>query len=109
MRLIDADALYQILESCEIRKASLADQLTEWDYGYTAGIERAESETECAPTVDAIPVIHGKWIDEGQYADFFPHHAFCCSVCGHHLLEIEVNYDYCPYCGAKMDAERKEE
>lgn len=57
MRLIDADAVYKILESCEIRKATIGNPLTDWEYGYTCGIERAESEIECAPTVDAVPVI----------------------------------------------------
>lgn len=56
MRLIEADAVYKILESCEIRKATIGNPLTDWEYGYTCGIERAESEIEYAPTVDAIPV-----------------------------------------------------
>lgn len=60
MRLIDADAVYKILESCEIRKATIGNPLTDWEHGYTCGIERAESEIECAPTVDAIPVIRCK-------------------------------------------------
>ena len=56
MKLIDADAIYKILESCEIRKATIGNPLTDWEYGYTCGIERAESEIECAPTVEAIPI-----------------------------------------------------
>lgn len=48
----------------------------------------------------------GKWIDEGQHADFFPHHAYRCSECGHHLLEIVVTYDFCPFCGADMRGEQ---
>lgn len=56
MRTIDADAVYKILESCEIRKATIGNPLTDWEYGYTCGIERAESEIECAPTVEAIPI-----------------------------------------------------
>ena len=58
------------------------------------------------PTVDAVPVRHGKWIDEGQYADFFPHHAWRCSECGEHVLEIDVPwFNYCPHCGARMGEE----
>ncbi len=60
MRMIDADAVYKILESCEIRKATIGNPLTDWEYGYTCGIERAESEIECAPTIDAVPVIRCK-------------------------------------------------
>ncbi len=59
IRLINGDAVYKILESCEIRKATLGNPLTDWEYGYTCGIERAESEIECAPTVEAIPI---KWL-----------------------------------------------
>ena len=60
-RLIEANAVYKILESCEIRKATIENPLTDWEHGYTCGIERAESEIECAPTVEAIPV---EWINK---------------------------------------------
>ena len=63
-----------------------------------------------APTVDAEPVRHGKWIDEGQYADFLPHHAWRCSECGEHVIEIDTPwYRYCPSCGSKMDAQEKDD
>lgn len=61
MRLIDADAVYKILESCEIKKATIGNPLTDWEYGYNCGIERAESEIECAPTIDAIPI---EWLED---------------------------------------------
>ena len=56
MRLIDADAVYKILESCEIKKATIGNPLTDWEDGYTCGIERGESEIDCALTVEAVPV-----------------------------------------------------
>ena len=59
-RLIEADAVYKILESCEIKKDTYGSLLNDWDHGYNCGIERAESEIECAPTVDAEPVIRCK-------------------------------------------------
>ena len=74
MRLIDADAVYKILESCEIRKATIGNPLTDWEYGYTCGIERAESEIECATTVDAVPVIRCKdcvWNREKEWVDCY--------------------------------------
>ena len=60
-RLIEADAVYKILESCEIKKDTYGSLLNDWDHGYNCGIERAESEIECAPTVEAIPV---EWINK---------------------------------------------
>lgn len=46
---------------------------------------------EDAKTIDAEPVRHGKWIIEDGHV--------CCSECG----EISKEYNYCPYCGARMD------
>lgn len=92
-RYIDADAVYKILESCEIRKATIGNPLTDWEYGYTCGIERAESEIECAPTLDAVPVRHGKWTVTPVYIK--------CSECGESFMLIPQNY--CPNCGARMD------
>ncbi len=69
-RLIEADAVYKILESCEIEKATIGNPLTDWEYGYNCGIERAESEIECAPTIDAIPISWiNDWYDRYMYAE----------------------------------------
>lgn len=116
MRLIDADAVYKILESCEIRKATIGNPLTDWEYGYTCGIERAESEIECAPTLDAAPVRHGRWIahtmsemtgyDPALSGDD-PVCTYSCSVCGEECYVSDIGdyilSNYCTNCGARMD------
>ena len=63
-----------------------------------------------APTVDAVPVRHGKWKNDEDF-DYVP----CCSICGEPdaLSRNDYNYrggkirdnnsNYCPDCGAKMD------
>lgn len=60
-------------------------------------------EIKCAPTVDAKPVRHGKWIlypdNKSKVVE-----ADDCSVCGAQWIFGE-KYDYCPSCGAKMDGE----
>lgn len=53
-----------------------------------------------APTIAAAPVVHGKWIS--------PYTLDChCSVCGEQPEREQGEsvplYDYCPYCGARMD------
>ena len=50
---------------------------------------------ELQPTVDAVEVKHGKWID---YSTTMME----CSVCKRHTSRHK--YEYCPHCGAKMDA-----
>lgn len=57
------------------------------------------------PTVDAIPVRYGKWIDRNGniVAPFWERYE--CSECG----ARSDNSKYCHNCGAKMDADRREE
>lgn len=54
------------------------------------------SEIEDAPIADVAEVKRGKW--EGLE----------CSICGH-FATYANDYNYCPQCGTKMDAERNDE
>lgn len=89
MRLIDADALIQVL-------------CVNMETGQQ--FDRATHCVDEMPTVDAVPVRHGHWIEHKDY----PGIAYLCSECG--CFTTMPTYHYCPHCGAKMDgAERKEE
>lgn len=94
MRLIDADALMN-----KMQKDPLFDLVER--YG-VSGVINAE------PTVDAVPVRHGKWINreyglkrDGRHYPFWERYE--CSVCGAKADES----DYCPNCGARMDEEKR--
>ena len=55
-----------------------------------------------APTVDAVEVVHGRWIDEYPYVR--------CSECNAEWLNCRTDNEpklfyYCPKCGAKMDGD----
>ena len=52
-----------------------------------------------APTVDAIPVVHGRWITCHPLGDDAPE-GYMCSVC--HVGGWDET-DFCPNCGAKMN------
>lgn len=99
-RLIDADAI-------EFPDANYWEETHEdEDYGYGMGVGDCIEIIEKMPTIDAEPVRHGKWLDDGQYDNFFPHHEWRCSECGEHVLEIgDPWFKYCPNCGARMDEE----
>lgn len=87
----------------------LADKYTSVPLDFMDGYGWAVTQI-CRLFHDAEPVKHGKWLDDGQYDNFFPHHEWRCSECGEHVLEIGAPwFKYCPNCGARMDAERKEE
>ena len=50
------------------------------------------------PTVDAVEVVHGRWIDAREYCG-----DFMCSKCD--ALYGTNKFNYCPNCGADMRGE----
>lgn len=84
MRLIDVDALG--VGRCS-RDLLPADYCAGWN-----GLVRLLGK---APTVDAVPVVHGRKIEDGDIGCFW-----LCSLCGECL---PYGANYCPNCGAKMD------
>ena len=60
------------------------------------------------PTVDAVPVRHGKWIKLDMHAHLADHK---CTACGQECYVPtcmgDPMYIYCPNCGARMDEEKE--
>ena len=48
---------------------------------------------------DVAPVKHGRWINE----NFYTHCSDCGKMAIYDKYGQEVESDYCPHCGAKMD------
>lgn len=90
MRLIDKDTLIEILGEmqglCDT-KAALIQNSKIWQ------------QVKDLPTVDAVPVRHGKWITKSTGGEYFD----CCSECGY--IEWDAPSKYCPNCGVRMDEE----
>lgn len=64
-------------------------------------------EVDDAPAADVVPVVHGRFVHTGpRFAggvDWWH-----CSNCVGLVSGAETQFDYCPWCGAKMDlGERK--
>ena len=110
MRLIEADTLKD--NFCFLRKMWSETEIS-------AAIDNA-------PTVDAVEVVHGRWVHPKGYV---VSNGFQCSVCGHEeashypinprgngccIADENGNFffppkiNYCPNCGAKMDGERSD-
>ncbi len=94
-RLIDADTPIHVqiyddmTEEWRLKETTVATALDYW------------ADEGCPPTVEAVPVVHGRWksVSIDRYV---------CSVCG-----CEPWYggsirtlNYCPYCGADMRGEQ---
>ena len=88
MRLIDADALLPNMEQYRCGRGEYSRMVDVW-------------HIEHAPTIEAEPVRHGRWVDK-MVRDWH------CSECGKKASFDGYCYDdkpnYCPNCGAKMDA-----
>lgn len=61
-----------------------------------------EDMIENAPSVDAVPVVHGRWIASDKYKGYM-----VCSNCTDAYVAPawldEGKWRYCPACGARMD------
>ena len=66
------------------------------------GLLAAVEIVDDSPTVDAVQVVHGRWIKR-RFTETLS--GYECSNCST-TWDAETNY--CPNCGAKMDGERKE-
>lgn len=55
-----------------------------------------------APTVDAVEVVHGRWIGKNSPYDANIH---ICSVCREQISILGNKLRFCPNCGAKMDGD----
>lgn len=100
MRLIDAHKLYEQYEAdmCELVKSTNCENISLEALSLLCGAKLIAD----APTVDAVPVKHGRWIYENDDPSMIP-----CSMCGYQVFRYN-NTPYCPNCGAKMDLEAQD-
>ena len=103
-RLIDADALYAYVREEQRRNP------------HNGHVERIMHNHEheaflrdiwYAPTIDAVPVVHGRWVQvicHVEFEDGFVDRLYeCCSGC--HTPNGRNTSNYCPNCGARMDGD----
>ena len=102
-RLIDANELMEWLRS-KIRECVFLNAHAE-----AATTEEIIRYVKHMPAVDAVPVVHGRWVDEDfpyKDANANPRVTAICSKCGSIAHRTEQGYSilstYCPNCGAKM-------
>lgn len=95
-RLIDADAL---------KKAIMAEPWKNEPNAVRLTVDYINIIIDEQPTVDAAPVVHGRWEQVQRWATKAKYR---CTVCGREIMSaVKVNiakYPYC-HCGAKMDLE----
>ena len=93
MRLIDADKLI------EIAHEMIQEDPDAFNGGYSYDGVTVE-EIANAPTIEAVPVVHGEWIEFDIDYGGIPTVGYQCSECGQSNGFIT---DFCPNCGAKKE------
>lgn len=86
MRLVDAD---------EVKKA-----LTGWDTDPTD--EEIEYTIDHLPTIEATPVVHGRWMLESTIENCNGGHTHYCDRCHDYYTTEADSLYFCPRCSAKM-------
>lgn len=89
MRLVDADALMR--EFAKFVRAS-----NNSDFADDPTWNDAVSLLGSAPTIEAEPIKHGRWVETDRDDPCY----YACSLCG---KRSDFKEHYCPNCGAKMD------
>lgn len=73
--------------------------LSDWDSGL---MDLVMLEIDEIPAADVAPVMHGHFVHDGSRfaggVDWWH-----CSNCGGLASGVETQFEYCPWCGAKMD------
>ena len=95
MRLIDSDALIDFLDETVPYEEMLVSQYNaDWIYSFI----------ECAPTIEARPVVRGEWQTEAVHDyDGFTVFDHIHRECGYYVRNYLENGDnFCPNCGADM-------
>ena len=110
-RLIDAN---ELKKKAEMRGHCIRTMVTNYHQCVTV------RDIDNAPTVDAVEVVHGRWVIEKRHTvssnpymdDNYHAHATCseCDFCidssnGSFGFPKLNTTNYCPNCGAKMDGD----
>lgn len=98
MRLIDADKL---LEKTECLFKDLNSTEDYMGIGYNHGVGDSMAIIKNAPTIEAEPVKHGRWINDNGLHKC----SVRCSNCDEQYIAYPGEFKYCPNCGMKMDLE----
>lgn len=110
MRLIDVDDFDNKLEKVMLRYQAKGRKQVAEDYNFVRTV------LTTAPTVDAVPVVHGRWNKTQEPLGWRDVDCIECSNC-HEIWLIDEDYGfddlefwkYCPNCGAKMDGGNENE
>lgn len=100
VRLIDANAL-----KAKLKIGTNTATYSDYCNGYCDARQVDLDAIDAAPTIDAEPVRHGRWIFGSSKTSCW----MKCSVCCKAQIGQTATFSYCPNCGARMDGPPEKE
>lgn len=99
MRLIDAEKLQRVFNEVSTSIMREPKMTKDIEHIVRACIMTTEIIND-APTIEAEPVKHGRWIKKLTYV-----YCSCCQISWTKSFteSLRRTYKYCPNCGARMD------
>ena len=112
MRLIDADALFNWGKhklSDAVKYGNKDEEHQDFSYSTLMMYEIAD-EVDEAPTIDAVPVVRGEWIEKTYIHEYANEETeerqyVVCSICGKQPPSGFGAVNFCHNCGADMRRE----
>ena len=107
-RLIDANALMDAFRNYMVERYDEEKCVSEENCKTCEKSCLWRKKVSAAPTVDAVEVVHGRWVLGNVEPGYFTpggNRPWVCSKCGEvisYRLDKPME-NYCPNCGAKMD------
>ena len=107
---MNKDDLISRAEACECIGKMIHEYREKGEHALADGMILAcRYGIKCLPAVDAMPVVHGRWIYESEGMGDYSHCSECgCRVQGGRISDLSARYKLCPNCGAIMDKKEKE-
>lgn len=107
MRPIDADKLKLGLLATQKNVSDKAEAMpTRFKAGVCVGLAAAIQRVINAPTIEAEPVRHGRWLVKDN---IYPVCSECSELSDYNCDGTHKQSPYCPNCGAKMDGGNENE
>ena len=85
----------------------MVDFMDEFGAGFNSCRNDTLRSIESLTPADVAPVVHAHWIPQKENHEF-KEAWMKCSACGYPVSRWTGNTNFCPNCGAKMDAQGEE-